>query len=147
MPRVTPITMDGPDRLANENLGRPVLSWTDTNYTERTDTQDTFRFTIFGSLDFSDMIDGTFGKILGSHTLTGLYEDRVNEFTTISRRGAWWADQGKWPGSPDISNGLADNFRRHMRSQIYLGPDVRGLNSASDVRIDGYLQIPRRGFP
>ena len=135
------------DRLANENLGRPVLSWTDTNYTERTDEQDTFRFTFFGTLDFSDMIDGTFGKILGSHTLTGLYEDRVNEWSTISRRGAWWADQGKWPGSPDISNGLADNFRRHMRSQIYLGPDVRGLNSASDVRIDGYLQIPREAFP
>ena len=62
-------------------------------------------------------------------------------------RGSWWADNSKWPGSPDISNGLSDNFRRVVRSQIYLGPDTRGFSSADDVRIDGFLDISKEEFP
>lgn len=137
-----------PDRHFNENLGRPVVAYLGTVDSERFNEQDTFRVTAFGSIDFADYMDGKFGKILGSHTLTGLYEDRDNWFWTRSWRGSWWSDTGgKWPGSADISNGLADNFRRHVRSQIYLGPDTRGLSSADDVRIDGFIDIAKQDFP
>jgi len=135
------------DRHFNENLGRPVVAYLGTVDTARENEQDTFRATLYGSLDFSDYVDGKLGKILGSHTITGLYEDRDNYFWTRSHRGSWWADNSKWPGSPDISNGLSDNFRRVVRSQIYLGGDTRGLSSADDVRIDGYLDISRQEFP
>ena len=136
-----------PDRHFNENLGRPVVAYLGTVDTERQNEQDTFRATLFGSLDFADYIDGKLGKILGSHTITGLYEDRENWFWQRQFRGSWWADNSKWPGSPDISNGLSDNFRRVVRSQIYLGPDTRGFSSADDVRIDGFLDISKEEFP
>ena len=130
------------DRLANENVGRPIVSWVDT--TDRTSSwdQETFRTTIFGNLDFGDMIEGTLGTILGSHTLTGLYEDRANDRWNRVTRGAWWADNSKWPGSPDISNGLANNFRRHVRGQVYMGPSVIGTNSPDDLRISRIDGIP-----
>ncbi|MDA1066147.1 MAG: Plug domain-containing protein [Verrucomicrobia bacterium] len=135
------------DRHFNEALGRPVVPYLGTVDTARTNEQDTFRATLYASLNFADYMDGKLGKILGSHTLTGLYEDRDNLFWERSHRGSWWADNSKWPGSPDISNGLSDNFRRVVRSQIYLGPDTRGFASADDVRIDGYLDISRQEFP
>ncbi|MDA0349613.1 MAG: hypothetical protein O3C20_19655 [Verrucomicrobia bacterium] len=135
------------DRHANEGLGRPVVFYGGTVDNESMNEQETFRFTLYGNLDFSDLIDGKLGKILGSHTLTGLYEDRDNLSWNVGRRGSWWSDNGKWPGSPDISNGLSDNFRRIVHSQIYMGPDVRGFSSPDQVRLDGYLDIAKSDFP
>ena len=135
------------DRHFNEAVGRPVVSYLGTVDTARNNEQETFRATLYATLNFRDYFDGKLGKILGDHTLTGLYEDRDNFFWERSSRGSWWADNSKWPGSPDISNGLSDNFRRVVRSQIYLGPDTRGFSSADDVRIDGYLDISRQEFP
>jgi len=135
------------DRHFNENLGRPVVSYLGTVDSERINEQETFRATLYGNLNFADYIDGKLGKILGDHTLTGLYEDRDNFFWTRSTKGSWWADNSKWPGSPAISNGLSDNFRRTVRSQIYMGPDTRGIANSSDVRIDGFLDISKEEFP
>ena len=131
-----------PDGFFNENLGRPVLDWDANNTTSETWNQETFRATIFGTLDFRDFMDGKLGKVLGSHTLTGLYEDRTNDFWSRNVRGSWWADTGLWPGSGAVSNGLSDNFRRIVKSQIYLGPDTRGFSSPGQVRIDGGIEVP-----
>lgn len=131
-----------PDGFANENLGRPVVDWDANNTDFSRLEQETFRATIFGSLDFRDMMDGKLGKILGSHTLTGLYEDRTNDSWSKSVRGSWWADTGKWPGHGHISNGLSDNFRRIVKSQIYLGDSALGLNSPDQLRLDGGIQVP-----
>jgi outer membrane receptor protein involved in Fe transport len=132
-----------PDRLFNENLGRPVIRWNDNFERNRRNEQDTFRATLFGTLDFADVISNDkVSRWLGKHTLTGLYEDRENINLQRQVRGAWWSDNGKWPGSPAISNGLNDNFRRIVKSQVYLGPDARGFTSADQVRMDGYLTVP-----
>ena len=131
-----------PDGFANENLGRPVLDWDANNTTYEKHGQETFRATFYGSLDFADMVGGTFGKILGSHTLTGLYEDRTNDAWSKNVRGSWWADTGLWPGSGAVSNGLSDNFRRIVKSQIYLGPSVLDANRPNEVRLDGGIQVP-----
>ena len=131
------------DRLFNENVGRPVIRWNDNNVTNSKNTKDTIRATVFGTLDFSEVMNNDrWGKILGKHTVTGLYEEKNNENYSLSTRGSWWADEGKWPGSPDISNGLSDNFRRIVKSQVYVGPDVRGLTSADQLKIDGYIDVP-----
>ncbi len=135
------------DRHPNENLGRPVVAYLGTNDSERINEQETFRATVFGNLNFNDFFDGKLGKILGDHTFTGLYEDRDNFFWEKSYRGAWWSDNGTWPGSAAVSNGLSDNFRRQVRSQIYIGDDVRGLSSADQVRIDGPINITKEQFP
>ena len=80
-------------------------------------------------------------KIFGKHTITGLYEDRENVNLTRAIRGSWWADDSKWPGDAAISNGLSDNFRRIVHTQVYLGPDARNFQSAGDVRIDGPITV------
>ena len=131
------------DRLFNENLGRPVIRWNDNFVRNRTNEQDTFRATAFGTVDFAKFSNNDLiSKFLGKHTITGLYEDRENINLTRQIRGSWWADNSKWPGSAEISNGLSDNFRRIVKTQVYLGPDVRDFTSAGQVRIDGYLQTP-----
>ncbi len=132
-----------PDRLFNENLGRPVIRWNDNFSRTRRNEQDTFRATAFATLDFQNVFqnDGL-GKIFGKHTFTGLYEDRENVNLQRQIRGSWWADNSKWPGAAEISNGLSDNFRRIVKTQVYLGPDARSFQSADDVRISGVLQTP-----
>ncbi|MBC9889116.1 MAG: TonB-dependent receptor plug domain-containing protein [Opitutae bacterium] len=132
------------DRLVNENLGRPVIRWNDNTTTNERNEQETFRATIFGTLDLADMVEGTLGSILGSHTLTGLYEDRANDNSSRGTRGAWWADQGDYPGEGFISNGDNDNFRRIVKSQVYVGPAASGLNSPDQLRITDVLNM---GFP
>ncbi|MBN12269.1 MAG: hypothetical protein CMI17_04600 [Opitutaceae bacterium] len=131
------------DRLFNENLGRPVIRWNDNFSKTRVNEQDTFRATAFATVDFQNFMqnDGL-AKILGKHTFTGLYEDRENINLTRQVRGSWWADNSDWPGEAFISNGLSDNFRRIVKTQVYLGPDARSFSSADDVRISGYLQTP-----
>ena len=130
-----------PDTLPNENAGRPVVIWDDNTVTDSWDDQETVRATLYGTLDTTRFLDGTLGKILGKHTLTGLYEDRENNSGNMQTRGAWWSDNGKYPGSPDISNGDNNNFRRIVKSQVYLGPNVTTATSPSQVRIDGGINV------
>ncbi|MFL3656781.1 MAG: TonB-dependent receptor plug domain-containing protein [Opitutales bacterium] len=131
------------DRLANENLGRPVVFWGDNWERNRRNEQDTIRATAFASLDFADVIkNDRWGKILGKHTVTGLYEERENVDLTRQYRGSWWADNSKHPGEAAISNGLSDNFRRIVKTQVFVGPDARGFTSADQVRIDGGITTP-----
>lgn len=131
------------DRLFNENLGRPVIRWNDNFTRTRKNEQDTFRATAFATFDFQNVMNNDgLSKIFGKHTLTGLYEDRENVNLQRQIRGSWWADNSKWPGAAEISNGLSDNFRRIVKTQVYLGPDARNFQSASDVRIDGVLTVP-----
>ena len=130
-----------PDTLANENAGRPVVIWDDNTVTESWNDQETLRATVYGTLDTRNFLDGTLGKILGKHTLTGLYEDRENNGSNRQTRGSWWSDNGKYPGSADISNGDNNNFRRIVKSQVYLGPNVATATSPSQVRIDGPIKV------
>lgn len=129
------------DSFVNENLGRPLVIWDDNTTTESWDDQETLRATIYGTLDTRDYLDGTMGKILGRHTLTGLYEDRQNDFRNRQTRGAWWADTGVYPGSGAISNGDNNNFRRIVKSQVYLGPSALNFNSPDELRLDGPIEV------
>ncbi|MBK1875353.1 TonB-dependent receptor plug domain-containing protein [Pelagicoccus mobilis] len=137
------------DTLMNENFGRPVVRWNDNLVTDELRQQDTIRATAFGILDFSDFIENErLGGILGKHTLTGLYEERTNDFETRGTRGVWWADSGKFPGLPEISIGHTNNdFRRIVKQQVYLGPTGASLSSPDQLRLDGpiYTQFPQIG--
>ena len=131
------------DRLFNENLGRPVIRWNDNFVRNRTNEQDTFRATAFGTLDFEKFSNNDFlSKFFGKHTLTGLYEDRENINLQRQIRGSLERQQ-KWPGSAEISNRLSDNFRRIVKTQVYLGPDVRD----SRVLVGSYRRILADSFP
>ncbi len=135
------------DRLPNENLGRPVVRWGDTDVfddnftTYEKNEQETLRATAYATIDLKERLDSKLGSILGSHTFTGLYEDKTNDNSLRVTSGVWWADNSLYPGSPAISNGDNDNFRRKVKAQIYLGPDTRGLSDPSQVRIDDTVNI------
>jgi len=129
------------DRLLNENFGRPVVRWDDNPTKQEWDEQNTVRATAFGTVNFKDFIgDDKLGSLLGKHTITGLYEGKTIDSRYRQTRGAWWADSGLWPGSVHISNGLNDNFRRIVKTQVYLGPSAVGLASPDDVRIEGPIE-------
>ena len=131
------------DRLFNENLGRPVIRWNDNFSRTRKNEQDTFRATAFATIDFDKITNNdVMSKIFGTHTITGLYEDRENINLQRQIRGSWWADNSKWPGDASISNGLSDNFRRIVKTQVYLGPSALNFTSADQVRISGVLETP-----
>ncbi|MEM9160169.1 MAG: TonB-dependent receptor plug domain-containing protein, partial [Verrucomicrobiota bacterium] len=80
------------DGFFNENLGRPVVRWDDNPVQREWTDQDTFRATVFATLDFKDLMSSDrWGGLLGEHTVTGLYEDRTNDRRFRQTRGAWWA--------------------------------------------------------
>ena len=138
------------DSFVNENFGRPVVIAHDTGKNNATgistryrrDEQETKRATIFGTLDLDEYLDNTFGKIIGRHTLTGLFEDRTNEFYSDANRPIWDALNGKDPGSRDISNGTNYQFRRYLRVASYLGPSAAAANNVNDVRVTDTVQVP-----
>ncbi len=140
------------DRLPNENLGRPVIRWGDSDNAVdnarqllRTD-QDTIRATAFASFDFRDRSESFWANMLGNHTLTGLFEERTENGYFEDRRGAWWADSGEDPAAGHISNGTNDNNRRKVKAQIYLGPDARGFSSPDQVRLEPInVRLPQVG--
>ncbi len=130
-----------PDTLRNENAGRPIVIWDDNTVTDSWDNQETLRATLYGTLDTRHFLDGKLGDILGKHSVTGLYETRENNSGNKQTRGAWWSDNGKYPGDVNISNGDNNNFRRIVKSQVYLGPDASTATSPSQVRLDGPIQV------
>ncbi|MDA0345862.1 MAG: TonB-dependent receptor plug domain-containing protein [Verrucomicrobia bacterium] len=130
-----------PDRTPNENVGRPVTLSSGAPISQSSSDWETFRATVFGKLDVGDYWNNTWGEIIGSHILTGLYEDHTKLRTSRTKSGAWWADQGDQPAENFISGGLNDSFSRQVISQVYLGPDVRNLDSPKDLRITGPLNL------
>lgn len=136
-----------PDRTPNENVGRPVAIAKDTGTTDEQTVWQTFQTTAFAEWDFSDRLGGVWGEIFGAHTASGLYAEYNENLQWTDRQGAWWADSGDNPAESFISNGFNEAETRRVYSQVYLGPDVRGLNSSDAVRIDGPLDIrlPRTG--
>lgn len=136
-----------PDRTPNENVGRAVILWNDNTKTADWNNRETLRATAFGKLNFRDfMSNDRLGNILGDHTLTLLYEDNANDNGFRQTRGSWWADEGIYPGAGSISNGRSDNFRRIVKSQVYISPDLSGLNDAGQVRLNNVnVRIPQVG--
>ncbi len=109
-----------PTGQINPNYGRPFTfaygqsTWTN-NFTER----EALRATGFLKYDFSDLSSG-WGKWLGRHTVTGLYEenalDQVNYRHRLATDGA---------AARDISADV-NAFARRPGAVIYLGPSIIG---------------------
>lgn len=135
------------DQHLNENLGRAVIRWDDNERTNEWNEQDTLRGTVFGEFDFNDVIrNERLGNILGKHNATLLWEERTSTNRSRAVRGSWWADDSIYPGSSAVSNGRSDNFRRVVKSQIYISDDLSGLSSPSEVRFSNvFARTPAIG--
>ncbi|MDP3069964.1 MAG: TonB-dependent receptor plug domain-containing protein [Opitutaceae bacterium] len=112
-----------PTGQPNPNFGRPFVaaynnsSWRN-NFTDR----ETRRATGFLKYDFKD-IKSSWGKWLGRHTLTGLYEENAVESVGYGYRLAVDGAAAR-AISPNISV-----FARRAVTAIYLGPSIVGNNN------------------
>jgi len=126
------------DRLPNENLGRPVVPSVEADNATESERrkQETFRYTVFGELDFEDVIGGELGGWLGTHSLTGLYEYRENTIRTEENRHVWWSDFDPMPTDSNIMGGLNNSFLRRARTVVNVGPSALNVSGPGDLRLD-----------
>lgn len=136
-----------PDGTANPNVGRPYVSGTG-HYTNssRTAERTYTRALVFARHDFSKDMHNWFGKLLGSHSVTGLAEsyklltdDRAWQLygadsswlTTLNSKGANNTVSKFWSGNVAIPDTV-----------IYLGPSLSGAASAAGANIPAPTAVP-----
>lgn len=130
------------DGTPNPNAGRPFVSTTGgSNYSNATTSEDK-RVTAYATRDFRKDFKGWLGRIVGQHTLTGLWSDSTQ---TTDNRG--WDSYGYL--DPNVYN-LQDphidpttvNFTAVEPAMVmYLGPSLLG-KSATGANIPGISGIP-----
>ena len=112
-----------PDGTANPNLGRPFALSGQQSWRYNYDDRESQRATGFLRYDFRDT-KKSWGKWIGSHTLSGVYErnarDNVNYSTQLRMAGA--ASEASDPGNIFASN-------RRPTFMVYLGPSLIGNNN------------------
>jgi len=125
------------DGTPNPNLGRPFVSdngaYGNNSYRSNKDTR---RLTLFGTHDFSK--DGArtwFNRLLGRHTITGLFDRDENnaEYRSWQRYGADDAYEHFINGNRTPLN-IGDNAMV-PNTVIYLGPSLLNQSSAAGARI------------
>jgi outer membrane receptor protein involved in Fe transport len=112
-----------PTGQPNPNFGRPAtVAYGESTWTNDLSERETLRATGFLKYDFSEN-KSSWGKWLGRHTLTGLYEE--NTLEEISYRHRLAVDG---PAARDISANI-NAFARRPHALIYLGPSIIGNNN------------------
>jgi hypothetical protein len=107
-----------PDGRPNPNVGRPYVmgaSAAQLNFfeSERTNA----RLTAFLRHDFKDNFEGSLAKILGRHTLTGLYQDdQFHDLSSSTRLRLF--------GEAAEAIGAVTNFNRLPNAIVYLGDSI-----------------------
>lgn len=130
------------DGSPNPNAGRPFISESfefGNNHSEI--DRENVRWTGFLRHDFRDMDeDNTFFRILGRHTLTGLYvRDKVTEERFSFRRYGSSDEYGEVIGVPN----QGDN-RRQINHSSYLGPRLTSAVGANIPQVSA-VQVPKSG--
>ncbi|MEN9402486.1 MAG: hypothetical protein RL091_1189, partial [Verrucomicrobiota bacterium] len=109
-----------PTGQTNPNFGRPyVVAYGQSSWTNNLSERETKRATGFLKYDFNDL-KSSWGKWLGRHTVTGLYEE--NALEEIGYRHRLVADGA---ASRDISASI-NAFSRRPGALVYIGPSVIG---------------------
>jgi outer membrane receptor for ferric coprogen and ferric-rhodotorulic acid len=128
----------------NPNYGRPFIVTQDINGLRNLETlNQSWRATAFYTHDFSKS-RSRLGRILGSHTLTGLATSSTSKRKNLLYNSPWITT------NPALNlNSLLANpglFARNARGMIYLGPTASGLSSASQLRLSPITaQLPGPG--
>jgi outer membrane receptor protein involved in Fe transport len=109
-----------PTGQINPNYGRPfTFAYGQSTWTNNLSERETKRATAFLKYDFNDL-SASWGKWLGRHTVTGLYEE--NALDQVSYRHRMAVDGA---AARDISSDI-NAFARRPGTVIYLGPSVIG---------------------
>lgn len=112
-----------PNGQPNPNLGRPFMLSGQQNYGETFTKRESFRATAFLRYDFKDL-GPTWGRWLGRHVLTGLYQQKATDQISNAFR---FASDGE--ASLAISPNIGSLGRIRPAEIIYVGPSLIGNNN------------------
>jgi hypothetical protein len=125
------------DGTANPNFGRPFIADSGAGGFTSSTNREAFRLTAYAKHDFEGGTRRNFlTRLLGHHTLTGLYSDDTRE--TYSRNFSHYVADSAYK---DFINGFGSNPAtinssvRAVYPVIYLGPSLAGASSASGAHI------------
>lgn len=131
------------DGTPNPNVGRPFVSANGgNNYSDATTSEDK-RVTAYVMHDFRKDNSGWIGRVVGKHTVTGLW---ANESATTDHRN--WASYGYLdPNAYNLQDPhidpVANNFTILQPSMVmYLGSSLLG-KAATDANIPGISGLPQ----
>ena len=133
------------DGTPNPNVGRPFITLDQSaSWIETWNSHETFRATAYATYNFEDtMEDSWLAKWLGSHTVTGLFEDHSNEVE--SRNSEIGHTEDSLASFRRSENRLRGFPATHLQPFSYLGPSL--LNkSMTEANIPG-LAADRRIYP
>jgi len=127
------ITQIHSNGLTNPNYGRPFIVTQDINGLRNLDTlNQSWRATAFYTHDFGKSRT-RLGKILGSHTLTGLVTSSTTKRKNYLYNSPWITTDPTLNLDSLLANpGL---FARNARGLIYLGDTASGLSDVSQMRL------------
>ena len=124
------------DGTNNPNFGRPFVSTNASNSSSFESDREAFRLTAFARHDFTKgNRDSLLRRILGRHTVTGLYSDDTQE--TENRSWRHWVADNAFAGfrrGPGLGASI-DSTERTPYPVIYLGPSLVSATSAAGANI------------
>ncbi len=147
-PNFRPIVEPWGNGMPNPNVGRPYVtdSAQGTN-NERVTDRESGRITGFVRHDFTrdEWMPSTVGKILGSHTITGLYatDERNDQNRNWQRYGTDGAHRAFLGLNPD-NNQYTTVFNANERTPnpvIYLGPSLASRSTAAGANIPRPMEV------
>lgn len=109
-----------PDGTINPNYGRPFVGATTLQFREFMQESDSLRATAYLKYDFKDL-NRKWGKYLGRHTLTALYERDNSTLINYVRRL-----QSAGPAAEAADPGNIFSSNRRPSFVVYLGPSLIG---------------------
>lgn len=121
--------------LENPNIGRPAMAVNNFRRSMVERELETFRATAYFRHDFNDNFDNLFGKILGNHTLSALYQDFSDHRVRLEEGLNWDSDEVDL-GQKNILNSGYNRQRRNAQTLVYIGDSVLGTSSMDQVRLD-----------
>lgn len=133
-----------PDGSVNPNLGRPSVGFNNGSWSKTDNESNVFRTTAFIKLNASERTDGLISKLVGNHTITGLFETR--DASSYNRRGhqyKWgidYAEFGTYTNGNYVNASLPRvSGHRNFGGIIYLGDSLYGTSTPAGANLLGSI--------
>ena len=123
-----------PNGIPNPNFGRPFISTPDVFRDQMNRSKrESYQVTAFITHDFTKR-PSTWAKLLGRHTLSGLFfKTDIERFNRTY--GSTWDPTGAITPFTNNAGVLPGLFGSQVNGWFYLGPSLTSVNSLADVRL------------
>jgi outer membrane receptor protein involved in Fe transport len=133
-----------PDGSVNPNLGRPSVGFNNGSWSKADNESDVFRTTAFIKLNASERTDGLISKLVGNHTITGLFETReassYNRNGHLYKWGSDYAEFGTYTNGKYVHASLPRvGGHRNFGGIVYLGDSLYGASTPVGANLQGSI--------